>query len=74
MTMKSDVLLRMTGLRLEGQADEQWNEIVHGVDVELRRGEVLGLIGPNGAGKSTLLRIMAGLDKDWNGEAAGTAR
>lgn len=29
----------------------------------------IGVLGPNGAGKSTLLRIMAGLDKDWNGEA-----
>jgi ATP-binding cassette ChvD family protein len=29
----------------------------------------IGVLGPNGAGKSTLLRIMAGLDKDWTGEA-----
>ncbi len=29
----------------------------------------IGILGPNGSGKSTLLRIMAGLDKEWNGEA-----
>tara|TARA_R110002094_G_scaffold9815_3_gene19393 strand:+ start:10286 stop:11953 length:1668 start_codon:yes stop_codon:yes gene_type:complete len=29
----------------------------------------IGVLGPNGAGKSTLLRIMAGLDKDYTGEA-----
>ncbi|GEO12774.1 energy-dependent translational throttle protein EttA [Microvirga aerophila] len=29
----------------------------------------IGVLGVNGAGKSTLLRIMAGIDKDWNGEA-----
>jgi ATPase subunit of ABC transporter with duplicated ATPase domains len=29
----------------------------------------IGVLGANGAGKSTLLRIMAGLDKDWTGEA-----
>ncbi|MEG8099353.1 energy-dependent translational throttle protein EttA [Candidatus Liberibacter brunswickensis] len=29
----------------------------------------IGIIGPNGAGKSTILRIMAGLDKDYNGDA-----
>ena len=29
----------------------------------------IGVLGPNGSGKSTLLRIMAGIDKEWNGEA-----
>ncbi len=29
----------------------------------------IGILGPNGAGKSTILKIMAGLDKDWSGEA-----
>ncbi|MDE2385205.1 MAG: energy-dependent translational throttle protein EttA [Alphaproteobacteria bacterium] len=29
----------------------------------------IGVLGPNGSGKSTLLKIMAGRDKEWNGEA-----
>jgi ABC-type branched-subunit amino acid transport system ATPase component/ABC-type branched-subunit amino acid transport system permease subunit len=33
---------------------------VDGVDVALRRGEVLGVIGPNGAGKSTLIGLLSG--------------
>ena len=49
-----DIILTMRGLRIEGQADEQWQEIVHGIDLDLRRGEVLGLIGESGAGKSTI--------------------
>ena len=49
-----EVLLEMRNLMIEGQADDQWHEIVHGVDVVLRRGEVLGLIGESGAGKSTI--------------------
>ena len=31
------------------------------LDLELRRGEVLGLVGPNGAGKTTALRLLCGL-------------
>lgn len=34
---------------------------VQGVDLDVHRGEVLGLIGPNGSGKSTLLKAMTGL-------------
>ncbi len=29
----------------------------------------IGILGPNGSGKSTVLRIMAGIDKEWSGEA-----
>ena len=29
----------------------------------------IGILGPNGAGKSTVLKIMAGLDKEYTGEA-----
>ena len=32
-------------------------------------GAKIGIVGHNGAGKSTLLKIMAGLDKEFNGEA-----
>jgi len=35
--------------------------ILHGIDLRVRRGEFVGLIGPNGAGKTTLLRVLAGL-------------
>ncbi len=35
--------------------------ILHGIDAQVRPGEVLGLIGPNGAGKTTLLRVLAAL-------------
>ncbi len=61
---KGDVLLQMHGLRIEGRSDEIWHEIVHGVDVVLRRGEVLGLIGESGAGKSTIGLAAMGFARD----------
>jgi branched-chain amino acid transport system ATP-binding protein len=36
-------------------------EILHGVSLSVRKGEIVGLIGPNGAGKSTVLKAAAGL-------------
>ena len=36
------------------------NEVLHGVDLEIRRGDRLSILGPNGIGKSTLLKIMMG--------------
>lgn len=37
------------------------NERLHGVDLSLNAGEMLGVIGPNGSGKSTLLNCLAGV-------------
>jgi peptide/nickel transport system ATP-binding protein len=50
------MLLEMKGLRIDGWSaeEERWLPIVKGVDVQLARGEVLGLIGESGAGKSTI--------------------
>jgi len=42
-------------------------EVLHGVDVELRRGEVTALLGPNGAGKTTTLGAMSGLLRPTSG-------
>ena len=47
-------LLQIKDLKIEGFSDERWHKIIKGVNLELKRGEVLGLIGESGAGKSTL--------------------
>jgi branched-chain amino acid transport system ATP-binding protein len=51
------------GLRLVGVVAgyEPGLDIVKGVDLDVRAGELLALLGPNGAGKSTLLKAAAGL-------------
>jgi peptide/nickel transport system ATP-binding protein len=52
--VNGETLLEIHGLRIEGESDERWQEIVKGITLTLRRGEVLGLIGESGAGKSTI--------------------
>ncbi|MBP6079058.1 MAG: energy-dependent translational throttle protein EttA, partial [Xanthomonadales bacterium] len=44
-------------------------EIIKNISLSFFPGAKIGLLGLNGAGKSTVLRIMAGVDKDFNGEA-----
>lgn len=48
------LLLDMKNISIEGYSDEAWHPIIKGVDLQIERGEVLGLIGESGAGKSTL--------------------
>ena len=59
-----NLLLKIRGLVIEGYSDEKWIEIVHGVDLDLHRGEVMGLIGESGAGKSTIGLASMGFTKD----------
>ena len=61
---KKDVLLDIKNLRIEGYSDEKWIEIVHGIDLTLHRGEVMGLIGESGAGKSTIGLAAMGFARD----------
>src|SRR5213082_718024 len=44
-------------------------EIIKNISISFFPGAKIGLLGLNGAGKSTVLRIMAGEDKDFEGDA-----
>jgi ABC-2 type transport system ATP-binding protein len=68
----SHVYPRPTGLSrrlIRGAADADVPAL-HDVDLEVRRGEVVGLVGPNGAGKTTLLKIIATLLEPTEGTVA----
>ncbi len=41
---------------------------LNGVDLELKKGEVLGILGENGAGKSTFIKILVGAEQKTSGE------
>ena len=51
-----EVLLRARGVRKSFKGVQA----LRGVDLELRRGEILGLLGPNGSGKSTFINVASG--------------
>jgi len=44
------------------------NEVIHGIELEVRSGEFVVFVGPSGCGKSTLLRMMAGLESITSGQ------
>ncbi|MFN3517635.1 MAG: energy-dependent translational throttle protein EttA, partial [Novosphingobium sp.] len=43
--------------------------VLNNINLQFYQGAKIGIVGPNGAGKSTLMKIMAGIDKDFTGEA-----
>jgi len=43
--------------------------VLSNINLQFYQGAKIGIVGPNGAGKSTLIKIMAGIDKDFTGEA-----
>lgn len=43
-------------------------QVLFGLSMEVREGEIVALIGPNGAGKSTVLKTVCGLIPAWKGE------
>jgi len=60
--------LRLDGVRKTyGVGTSIQTEVLHGVDLVLRRGEFSALIGPSGSGKSTLLNVIGLLDQPTGG-------
>jgi peptide/nickel transport system ATP-binding protein len=60
----SDTLVRIRDLEIDGITEETRVRIINKVDLDLKRGEVLGLIGESGAGKSTLGLAAMGFTRD----------
>ncbi|MCB1336036.1 MAG: ATP-binding cassette domain-containing protein [Maritimibacter sp.] len=70
----AETILALEGacLTLRGNAGPV--EILRGIDLDVARGETLGLTGPSGSGKSSLLMLMGGLERATGGKVSALGR
>ena len=65
--MQHEVLLELKDVRRSYQSGSSQVEVLHGIDLTVRRGEMVAIIGPSGSGKSTLMNIIGCLDTPSSG-------
>lgn len=59
--------ISLAGVNLSLGHDAARVHILKDIEIDIKRGETIGLIGPSGSGKSTLLMVMAGLERPDSG-------
>nr|WP_319398075.1 ABC transporter ATP-binding protein [uncultured Carboxylicivirga sp.] len=64
----SDSTIVIKGLRKSYGRGASQKEVLKGIDLEVKGGQIIGYIGPNGAGKSTTVKILCGLLKGFEGD------
>jgi putative ABC transport system ATP-binding protein len=60
--MRSVTLVEIRGLTKNYRRGGETIEVLHGVDLDIPRGDFVALMGPSGSGKTTLLNLIGGLD------------
>jgi capsular polysaccharide transport system ATP-binding protein len=60
-------MIRLTNVRKFYPVRGGQVEVLKGINLEVRRGERVGIVGGNGAGKSTLIRLMSGIERHTSG-------
>ena len=63
----SEVILSLKGIKKSYGTQSAKVEVLHGINLEIRRGELVAIIGPSGSGKSTLMNIIGCLDTPSDG-------
>jgi energy-coupling factor transport system ATP-binding protein len=68
---KKDALVRFENVSFGYESER---EVLHGVDLEIKRGDVIAVLGPNGAGKTTFVKHAIGLLKPKSGRVLVSGR
>ncbi|MDG3040960.1 ABC transporter ATP-binding protein [Roseicyclus marinus] len=70
----SDPVLSLTDARLSLDGNAGRVDILHGITMQVDKGETVALTGPSGSGKSSLLMLMGGLERATGGEVHALGR
>jgi putative ABC transport system ATP-binding protein len=62
-----EVLAELKGISRVYQKGKERVEVLHGLDLQIPKGDFLALMGPSGSGKTTLLNLLGGLDRPTSG-------
>ena len=66
--VESEIILRLAGITFNYPENQSKRPVLDGLDLEISRGERVGLIGDNGSGKTTLFHLIMGLLQPTEGE------
>ena len=71
--MNQEMLVQLRGVAKDYKRGAETVHVLHALDLDIPKGDFLGLMGPSGSGKSTLLNLIGGLDRPTGGsiEVAG---
>ena len=70
----SDALVQIRQLVKHYTRGKQTVEVLHGIDLDIPRGDFVALMGPSGSGKTTLLNLIGGLDTPTSGSVSVDGR
>src|SRR5438445_13019941 len=64
----SELMVQVRSVSKVYQRGKQQIEVLHGLELDIPKGDFVALMGPSGSGKTTLLNLIGGLDQPTSGE------